>query len=60
MWTIGTLFSAFQLEAITGLEPGNAELSDHSLERKWPSRATRTNLSSCSFTRRRGERLGAV
>lgn len=61
MLTIGTPFSAFQVKAVVGLEPGKqlAELSDHGFERKWPIRAGGTKLGSRPFTRYEGTPLGA-
>ena len=61
MSTIGTLFSAFQVNASIGLEPYQCvELSDHNVERKRPSRATRTKLSSRPSTRQHGRPVGAA
>jgi hypothetical protein len=61
MLTIETLFSAFQVKAIVGLEPGKqlAELSHHGFERKRPTCATGTKLASRPFTRHEGTSLGA-
>jgi len=52
MVTIGTVFSAFQLEAVSGFEPGkSAELSGHRLHGKSPTHGRGTKLASRPFTR---------
>jgi hypothetical protein len=62
MLTIRSVFSAFQVKAIVGLEPGKqcAELSDRGFERKRPTRM-RTKLPQRPFTSQGGySTLGAA
>jgi hypothetical protein len=52
MLPIGTCFSAFQVKAVAGLEPGkSAELSGHRLEGKSPTHRRETQLASRLLTR---------
>jgi hypothetical protein len=52
MWTIGTVFSAFQVKAAVGPDPGKCvELSYQQLEGKSPIHGRRTELASHPFTR---------